>query len=84
MPIRGYRQSRLPRAIAVGAGEALRFKFSDRFFVFVSGSYEEPSIFMLDVLLNVLLDAFIGSGTRGLNVSQLPTGQLAFVMFRYC
>ena len=34
--------------------------------------------------LEVLLDAFIGSGTRGLNVSQLPTGQLAFVLFRYC
>ena len=68
----------------IGAGEALRFKFSDRFFVFVSGSYEEPSIFVLDVLLDVLLDAFIGSGMRGLNVAQLPTGQLGFVLFRYC
>ena len=37
---------------------------------------------MLDVLLDVLLDAFIGSGTRGLNVSPLPTGQRAFVLFR--
>jgi hypothetical protein len=26
----------------------------------------------------------IGSGTSGLNVSQLPTGQLAFVLFRDC
>ena len=59
-----------------GAGEALRFKFSDRFFVFVSGSYEEPSIFVLDVLLDVLLDAFIGSGTKGLNVLQLRRGSL--------
>ena len=39
---------------------------------------------MLDVLLDVLLDAFIGSGTRALNVSQLPTRQLTFVLFRYC
>jgi hypothetical protein len=31
---------------------------------------------VLDVLLDVLLDAFIGSGTSGLNVSQPPTGSL--------
>jgi hypothetical protein len=42
----------------IGAGEALRFKFSDRFFVFVSGSYEQRSIFVLDVLLDVLLDFY--------------------------
>jgi hypothetical protein len=28
------------------------------------------------------LDAFIGSVTRGLNVLQLPTRQLAFVLYR--
>jgi hypothetical protein len=39
---------------------------------------------VLDVLLDVLFDAFIGSGTSGLNVSQPPTGQLAFLLFRYC
>jgi hypothetical protein len=65
----------------IGAGEARRLELSDRIFVFVSGSYEEPSIFVLDVLLDVLLDAFIGFETRGLNVSPLPTGQLAFVLF---
>jgi hypothetical protein len=49
----------------LGAGEALRFKSSDRFFVLVSGSYEQRSIFVLDVLLDVLLDVFIGSVTKG-------------------
>ena len=37
---------------------------------------------MLDVLLDALLDAFIGSVTWGLNVLQLPTRQLAFVLYR--